>query len=294
MTSGVSTGGAAANSPASTSQTGNAFSQALSDVADWASDALKGEYKEDRSMGQVAFDAAVTSVNPVAGVAAAGRDLAAIEERAAKNGGYSWGDRMAQGTAVLGAVPIVGGVVKVVAGGAKVLAAGAHVAAAAGAGTKMAMVAGSVVKSGEKLAAEAATDAVIHLPGLARPVRAASAAFPPDKAITEAMSSASIQKMADKGWYNSVDCSEIAEAIQRKAGGAGQIIEARPVKPGTLSTAAYGEIDPGQVYHQVLTDGRYVYDPRLSPHPIPKGDWEAHMKAINPDGVVFSNKPKGF
>lgn len=292
MTSGVTT--ASSTSSAANTQSGAGFMQALSDAADWAGDALKGEFKEDRSMGQVAFDAAVTTLNPVAGVAAAGRDLTAIEERAAKNGGYSWGDRFAQGTAVLGAVPIVGGVVKVVAGGAKVLAAGAHVAAVAGTGTKMAMVAGTVVKSGEKLVAEAASEAVIHLPGLARPVRAASAAFPPDKAIVEAMNSTAMQKMANKQWYHNTDCSEIAEALQRMSGGKGQIIEAQPVKRGTLSTAAYGEIDPGQVYHQVLTDGRYVFDPRLASQPIPKGDWEAHMRAINPDGVIFSNKPKGF
>ncbi|MBN0466823.1 hypothetical protein JTM46_36485, partial [Pseudomonas aeruginosa] len=51
---------------------------------------------------------------------------------------------------------------------------------------------------------------------------------------------------------------------------------------------------PAQAYHQVYTDGRYVYDPRLSSKPIPKGDWEQHIKGMNPDGVTISDKLQGL
>lgn len=55
-----------------------------------------------------------------------------------------------------------------------------------------------------------------------------------------------------------------------------------------------GAKESGQFYHQVYTDGRYVYDPRLSSTPVPKGDWEKHIKGMNPDGVTISNKLKGL
>ncbi len=63
----------------------------------------------------------------------------------------------------------------------------------------------------------------------------------------------------------------------------------QPLNPYTR----FNEV-PGQAYHQVYTDGRYVYDPRLSSQPIPKGDWEQHIKGMNPDGVTISDKLQGL
>lgn len=72
------------------------------------------------------------------------------------------------------------------------------------------------------------------------------------------------------------------------------MIEVRARAKGTLNLLENGEIESGMVYHQVYTDGRYVYDPRVSQNPIPKGDWEQHIKGLNPGGVTISDKPVGL
>lgn len=90
------------------------------------------------------------------------------------------------------------------------------------------------------------------------------------------------------------DCSEIASKLLSAAGGKGKVIEVRPSKPGNLNLYTNGAKEPEQFYHQVYTDGRYVYDPRLSSQPIPKGDWEQHIKGMNPEGVTISDKLKGL
>lgn len=92
----------------------------------------------------------------------------------------------------------------------------------------------------------------------------------------------------------STDCSDIASKLFDAAGGKGKIIEVRPSKIGGLNVFENGTTESGQFYHQVYTDGRYVYDPRLSSAPIPKGDWEQHIKGINPDGISISDKLKGL
>lgn len=71
------------------------------------------------------------------------------------------------------------------------------------------------------------------------------------------------------------------------SGGVGKIIEVRPNVPRKLAIYENGVEEINLTYHQVYTDGRYVYDPRLSPNPIPKGDWEKHMKGMNPDDKYF-------
>ncbi len=93
---------------------------------------------------------------------------------------------------------------------------------------------------------------------------------------------------------NGADCSEIASKLFNAAGGKGTVIEVRPKQPGNLTLFENGAREPGQFYHQVYTDGRYVYDPRLSSSPIPKGDWEQHIKGMNPDGVTISDKLRGL
>ncbi|WP_228669720.1 hypothetical protein [Dickeya parazeae] len=91
------------------------------------------------------------------------------------------------------------------------------------------------------------------------------------------------------------DCSDIAPKLLDAAGDRGKIIEVRPTTPGSnLSVYENGKVDHEQVFHQVYTDGKYVYDPRLSLKPIPKGDWEKHIKSINPNGVTISDKFQGI
>ncbi|WP_223875551.1 hypothetical protein [Xanthomonas sontii] len=115
--------------------------------------------------------------------------------------------------------------------------------------------------------------------------------FPPDKSVVDAMGSPSIKNMTA---CEHVDCSEIADKLFNVAGGKGKVIEVRPRQPGNLTLFENGAEDSGQFYHQVYTDGRYVYDPRLSPNPIPKGDWECHIRGMNPGGVTISDKLRGL
>ncbi|MFJ8586387.1 putative T7SS-secreted protein [Streptomyces sp. NPDC093595] len=100
--------------------------------------------------------------------------------------------------------------------------------------------------------------------------------FPPDQAAAEAMRS------APRG--ANVDCSEIAERVLEGSSGNGKIIN--------FTTRGGGEIripeDMGAKvesyrYHDVYTDGRYVYDPVMSSDPIPYGDYERAIRLLNPD-----------
>ena len=87
-----------------------------------------------------------------------------------------------------------------------------------------------------------------------------------------------------------VDCSDIAPQLKRAAGGVGQILEVKPAKRDNLNVYENGVIEPLQSFHQVYTDGKYIYGPRVSMKPIPKGDWDQHIKNINPDGITIKEK----
>ncbi|MFD4457783.1 RHS repeat-associated core domain-containing protein [Nocardia sp. NPDC058480] len=80
-----------------------------------------------------------------------------------------------------------------------------------------------------------------------------------------------------------VDCSEIADWMLRRADGEGRIIRYEPAPGSTLETPeAGGRIMEQYVFHEVYTDGRYAYDPRLSQTPIPLGDYQSVMRSLNP------------
>ncbi|EZO74073.1 hypothetical protein V556_05916, partial [Pseudomonas aeruginosa BWH055] len=127
-------------------------------------------------------------------------------------------------------------------------------------------------------------------PGMERPFRPVNPEFPPNKAVVDAMESPRIKGMTA---CDGTDCSEIASKLLAAAGGKGKVIEVRPTQRSNLNLYENGNEVPGQAYHQVYTDGRYVYGPRLSSQPIPKGDWEQHIKGMNPDGVTISDKLQG-
>jgi hypothetical protein len=78
-----------------------------------------------------------------------------------------------------------------------------------------------------------------------------------------------------------------ADKLFNSAGGKGKIIEVTPKNKGQKLTLFEngGKTPPDFIYHQVYTDGKYIYDPRLSSKPVPKGDWESMIKKLNPSGV---------
>ncbi|MEW2161208.1 putative T7SS-secreted protein [Streptomyces sp. NPDC007189] len=99
--------------------------------------------------------------------------------------------------------------------------------------------------------------------------------YPPSDAATNAMRSAPIG--------GNIDCSEVAEYILRETGGEGKIINftthnsAQIVIPERM-----GQDLTAYRYHDVYTDGRYVYDPAMSRDPIPYGDYERAIRLSNP------------
>ncbi len=142
-------------------------------------------------------------------------------------------------------------------------------------------------------AARGATTAGEVIPGLSRPVRGVNPHYPANQNVVDYMNG---KYMSDYKMCEGNDCSDIAEKLLDVANGKGYIMEVRPAdKFDTINIFENGKIEPeGMVYHQVYTDGRYVYDPRVSNNPIPKGDWEKHIRGINKDkNLIFSNNPKG-
>ncbi|MGI9280357.1 MAG: DUF637 domain-containing protein [Endozoicomonas sp.] len=137
---------------------------------------------------------------------------------------------------------------------------------------------------------KAAADYSFRLYGLDKPVRLVHPDFPPNQRLVDEMK-ANIEsgKVLDN-----IDCSEFAEDFLRLAGDKGKILEVRPKQRGQLTVYENNKKKADQYYHQIYTDGRYIYDPRLTPHPIPKGDWEKHIKKMNPEGVTISDNPRGL
>jgi RHS repeat-associated protein len=99
--------------------------------------------------------------------------------------------------------------------------------------------------------------------------------YPPDEGAVAAMRSAPIG--------GNIDCSEIAEYILREGGGRGNIINFTMRDSSAINIPEdAGRIVTEYRYHDVYTDGRYVYDPAMSSKPIPYGDYERAIRLENP------------
>jgi hypothetical protein len=81
------------------------------------------------------------------------------------------------------------------------------------------------------------------------------------------------------------DCSEIAEALRAFAG-RGKILRVSGRNGDDLRLLEYGRIESGFKYHEVFTDGRYIYDPRLSPAEVALRDWFRMIEDLNPGAVI--------
>lgn len=119
-----------------------------------------------------------------------------------------------------------------------------------------------------------ATKAKRLTPGVDGTFRGTNPAHPPNAAAQAAMDEMTI--------FAGMDCSEIAEDLLEAASGAGKIIHMTPQQGHKLKLMEYGKVDEGYVYHEVYTDGKYVFDPRLNDTPVPHGDWMKLMKHLNP------------
>jgi hypothetical protein len=121
-----------------------------------------------------------------------------------------------------------------------------------------------------------------EIPGVDIPFRKVNPKYPAILEVAEEVRALQERVRKDRNY----DCSEIAEDLLKAAKGKGRIIEVLPPQGETLTLYELGVKDPGFTYHQVYTDGRYVYDPRVSSDPIPKGDWEIMIRSLNSEAKL--------
>ena len=94
-----------------------------------------------------------------------------------------------------------------------------------------------------------------------------------------------VQKMRElpiKEW--GYDCSEIAEDLYNAAGGKGEILNITSNSEGQISVVQFGQKIKFD-YHQVYSDGKYVYDPRYYNNPILKDDYFEMLNNLNPGNI---------
>ena len=89
--------------------------------------------------------------------------------------------------------------------------------------------------------------------------------------------------------YFGYDCSEIAQDFYDIAQQKGVIYRIEG-KNGYINGYEYG-FQVEYYYHEVYSDGIYIYDPRYINEPVLKDDYFKALKDINPDGFdVFEKK----
>lgn len=86
------------------------------------------------------------------------------------------------------------------------------------------------------------------------------------------------------------DCSEIADDLAQAAGGKGEIFT---IKSRTefkdIQVKEYGEMK-SYVYHTVYSDGKYIYDPRLTNDPVPIKEYMDSVSRHNNGDIVVSKR----
>ncbi|MFJ9799775.1 putative T7SS-secreted protein [Streptomyces sp. NPDC101145] len=103
--------------------------------------------------------------------------------------------------------------------------------------------------------------------------------YPPNQSTIDAMRSAPTG--------GNIDCSEIAEYIRRETDGDGKIINFTSRHDREILIPSNGGKQITEyVYHDVFTDGRYVYDPEMGLDPVPYGDYVRAIRLMNPGKKV--------
>ncbi|GHJ22231.1 MULTISPECIES: putative T7SS-secreted protein [Streptomyces] len=106
---------------------------------------------------------------------------------------------------------------------------------------------------------------------------------PPHSAAVEALQQVEVG--------GNIDCSEIADQILRASNGEGYVVNYTNPKGKDLTVPQQmGKESDLFRYHEVFTDGRYVYDPELSRKPIPMGDYERALRHSNEGEKIFRRK----
>ncbi|MFD5036973.1 putative T7SS-secreted protein [Streptomyces sp. NPDC058377] len=105
---------------------------------------------------------------------------------------------------------------------------------------------------------------------------------PPSGNLTDAM------RAAPSG--PEIDCSDIASFISRRADGEGRIVHYTTYSGSDIRIPEHGGANiEDYLFHEVYTDGRYIYDPTLSNNPIPLGDYERALRLTNDGEKIIRN-----
>jgi hypothetical protein len=83
------------------------------------------------------------------------------------------------------------------------------------------------------------------------------------------------------------DCSEIAEDLLKAANGKGKIYEIIGKDGKQMKGYEYGEIMKYD-YHQIFSDGKYIYDPRYSDRPIANEEYFKIMNTLNNGNIKIN------
>ena len=97
--------------------------------------------------------------------------------------------------------------------------------------------------------------------------------------------------MLKRGIPAGIDCSEIACNLFNAVGRQGEILRVEPGTPGLILKVMEGGIKQRYLYHEVYSDGRFVFNPRLSSEPIPIVSWREVMLGANPDASIAEYQP---
>jgi RHS repeat-associated protein len=112
---------------------------------------------------------------------------------------------------------------------------------------------------------------------ISRLLRAPNPNYPPDADLVDYMNKLKISQ--------GTDCSEIEEKLFNFSG-KWKILNVLPLTPGQLKLIEYVILETELQYHQVYSDGRYVYDPRFNPDAVSLGDWQRVIYGLNPGATI--------
>jgi filamentous hemagglutinin len=115
------------------------------------------------------------------------------------------------------------------------------------------------------------------IPGIDKPFTSPTGQPPNPKALV-AMGRITISQ--------GIDCSEIAEDILSGASSQGLVLRVEPSVGNQLILLEEGELRREFFYHEVYTDGKYVFDPRLSSQPVLLEEWKILMEYLNPGMII--------
>ena len=78
-----------------------------------------------------------------------------------------------------------------------------------------------------------------------------------------------------------IDCNDIASILKSEAGG-GKIVSFEMGAGKTLRVPECGKIIDDYIYHDVFSDGKFIYDPRYSAQAVPQSEYLSMMQKLNP------------